>query len=147
MKRIIALASCVLSACAQVEERRDPGSPQEITSAEAKNFLRTKEAAVIDVRSHDERLVGEVPSAVEILFGPIHWTERPVSPEDVATFLRSMREKYPNQNTRLVIFCNIGVRSQAAGRVLAEDGYTAVMTVRDGFLGNRYGEGLQGQLF
>lgn len=148
MKRIIAFVLFVLcAACAHIAERPSPVSLQEITNQQAKNLLQRKEVRVIDVRSGNERLTGKVPGAVELLFGPIQWTERPVASEEINSFLREIREKFVEKDIGLIIFCNVGIRSQAARQVLIEDGYTNVMTVREGFLGNRFGEGLQAQLF
>lgn len=98
---------------------------------------------VIDVRSGNERLAGKVPGAIELVFGPVQWTERAVSDEDIVSFLSEIRKRFPEKETRMIVFCNIGVRSRAAGIILSRDGYTKVIAVKDGFLGNRFGPGLE----
>ena len=70
-----------------------------------------------------------------------------MSAEDVFLFLAQIRGRYPNSGTSLILFCNVGIRSSAAGHALTSAGYTNVMTVKDGFLGNRFGRGLQTELF
>ena len=54
---------------------------------------------------------------------------------------------FPEKNTRMIVFCNVGIRSHAAGVVLVKDGYMKVMSVTDGFLGNRLGAGLEAHGF
>ena len=140
----ILLALCV--ACVPVSKQSGVVS-QEIASKDLELLLRNKEVSMIDVRSPNERLAGKISGAVELLYGPIQWTERRVSPEDIEAFLLKVRERFPNTSTRLVVFCNVGIRSQAAARVLIEHGYRGTMTVREGFLGNQFGEGVQVHLF
>lgn len=148
MERISAAVSVVfLTACVQLGEQPSSAPVREITSRQVNGLLQNKTVVLLDVRSADERLAGKVTGAVELLFGPSEWTKRPVTAADVRLFMIQLRNKFPETETRLIAFCNVGIRSRAAARALVENGYMYVMSVRDGFLGNRFGEGLQAQLF
>lgn len=141
---LLALVVIIMcGACAQIPVRE---GAQEIESEAAALLLDQAGTFVLDVRSPDEALAGEVPQAEKILFGPLRWTERSVAPEDIENFLSQVRKRFPDKKTALIVFCNIGIRSRAATAALATDGYQNAQAVKQGFLGNRFGRGLEYQL-
>lgn len=143
--RILALFLALwCGACTSVPALDEAG--HEIGSEAVALLLDRPDTLVLDVRSPDEALAGDVPQAEKILFGPLRWTERPVSPEDVENFLGQVREKFPDKETALVVFCNLGIRSRAATAALLADGYRNAQAVKQGFLGNTFGPGLEYRL-
>ena len=144
MRLILLMIACALVACAQIPNEKTP--EREINSVSAIALMRQRDVYWLDVRSPDERLTGNMPEAMHIRFGPLRWTERPVSREDIAVFLADVGGKFPDKSAVLIVFCNVGIRSHAAVQALVQDGYGHVMSVRQGFLGNRFGEGLEAHL-
>lgn len=99
-------------------------------------------ALLLDVRGITERRrdgVSTLPHHWHS-FGPDRWGA-PTEAER-AEFLGAVAAHGDVHRRRLLVLCSVGVRSDAAARVLTEAGYHAT-NIRDGWLGNRWGAGLR----
>ena len=132
MKCVAFLVGALVTACAQM-------SPQ-INAEEAVAHVK-KGISVIDVRSPNERQVGAFPGATHIIYGPERWNGI-VEPHHAKEFISKVRSAFPDKATPIILFCNAGVRSLGATSALLNDGYANVSSVRDGFMGNEFGEGI-----
>ncbi len=146
----IGLVACgmFLSGCMQLP-RSDAVFVRQLSSVEALALANAGRLTFLDVRSEDERLSGVVPDAKVALFGPRDpalWMLRKASTSEVNRFVAEVNESLPDKRTAIGVFCNVGARSYVAAGVLTQNGYRDVVTVADGYLGNRQGEGLEAQL-
>ncbi len=89
------------------------GSPSRISAADAKERLRRKEFdVVIDVRTLVERQnLGYYPGSVHI---------------PAANLELELPNRYPDRNTRILIYCNTGQRARAATEKAQALGYKNV---------------------
>lgn len=100
---------------------------------------------MVDVRGPTERRNDGIPKQQHhwIPFGTDRWRGG-ASQEEQESFLRQVSNIFgpATEAPRLMIICSVGVRSEAAARVLAAAGYDA-NNLQDGWLGNDMGEGLR----
>jgi rhodanese-related sulfurtransferase len=95
---------------------------------------QNKNAVYIDVRTQPEFEGGHVPGAVNI----------PVMIPDPATrrmapnpnFLNSVEASYSKDKT-IILGCGMGSRSQYAGEILVQAGYSDVSNMQGGFSGHK----------
>lgn len=108
--KIISLIICLLllTAC-------DKSSYKTITSTEAINITRNKNAVIIDVRTKEEYSLGHIKNAIN-------------NPID------SFNVNY-DKDTIIIVYCASGVRSANAANLLINQGYTNVYNL-DGGLAN-----------
>ncbi len=107
---------------------------KEITPQEAYDLLAREEGVLyIDVRTEAEFSSGHPDGAVNI----------PVALPDPAQgmalnqeFVRVVQVHYP-KDTKIIVGCQAGPRSEAAARLLQEVGYQEVVSMRGGFGGLR----------
>ena len=116
MKKIlilILLAVTFLSACGQDTEKKKEAVYMNITAAEAKKIMDTREGYIIlDVRTQEEYDEGHIPGAIVISYEQIE--ERA---EEVLT----------DKDQLLLVYCRSGRRSKIAAEALVELGYTNIM--------------------
>ena len=116
MKKIlilILLAVTFLSACGQDTEKKKEAVYMNITAAEAKKIMDTREGYIIlDVRTQEEYDEGHIPGAIVISYEQID--ERA---EEVLT----------DKDQLLLVYCRSGRRSKIAAEALVELGYTNIM--------------------
>lgn len=108
---------------------------RQTTPPEAHTTLAGEPDAVyLDVRSPDEFSAGHPAGArnVPVLF--LQGPARPPQPN--ADFVAVVERNFPH-DTRLLIGCQSGGRSQRAAEMLTQAGYTDVTNVRGGFGGAR----------
>jgi rhodanese-related sulfurtransferase len=105
------------------------------TPPEAYETLQRDPGAVyLDVRTEDEFAAGHPAGARNVpifLFDPATGRPRP-NPE----FLDVVRRNFPPE-TKLLVGCQSGMRSQRACELLAEHGWTNVANVQGSFGGSR----------
>jgi rhodanese-related sulfurtransferase len=108
---------------------------KEINPVEAqKILLEQNDAVLIDVRSTMEyEFVGHPPMAMHI---PIK--EWPIWETD-AGFVEKVKKALNNEklDNPLLMLCRSGARSALAGEMLANEGYTNVYNVLEGFEGDK----------
>ena len=94
-------------------------------------------AVLIDVRDVNEYAAGHPDDAVSIPFPHIY--KRPGNLEYQAQtpegFLAAVMEALPDKNTPILLLCRTGLRSIAAGNILADAGYGFVRNIWEGFVG------------
>ena len=83
---------------------------RQISQEEAKEWMDTREAVVLDVREQDEYDGGHIPGAVLLPVGTI-------TAETAAAVI-------PEKDTVVLGYCRSGNRSKTASAALAELGYT-----------------------
>ncbi|HIV68387.1 MAG TPA: rhodanese-like domain-containing protein [Candidatus Butyricicoccus stercorigallinarum] len=83
---------------------------RQISQEEAKEWMDTREAVVLDVREQDEYDGGHIPGAVLLPVGTI-------TAETAAAVI-------PEKDTVVLVYCRSGNRSKTASAALAELGYT-----------------------
>ena len=83
---------------------------RQISQEEAKEWMDTREAVVLDVREQDEYDGGHIPGAVLLPVGTI-------TAETAAAVI-------PEKDTLVLVYCRSGNRSKTASAALAELGYT-----------------------
>ena len=144
----IMLALCVLLAgCATAEA--DQGSAitgwrttivvpsqtevKQVGTAET-TILLTLGAALVDVRSKHERGNGDVAKdSIWIPFTPK--VVKNATREEGAEFVARALAHFP-RNQMLILICEQGIRSDWAGKVLLQHGFTRVMNFAGGMWGN-----------
>ena len=105
-------------------------------SAAYEILTRQPHAVLVDVRSRVEfDYVGHPIGAIHIPWKEFpDWTDNPGFVADVAAALNQRRS---SKDGPLVLICRSGARSMAAARLLAENGYTALYNVDEGFEGDK----------
>lgn len=131
----------LLSACAAPA----PPEAQAASFALATDVLGelTAGAVLVDVRGPTERAQDGVPGLRHhwVAFGPDRWRGRP-SEAETQDFPRQISHVVGPPGARLLILCSVGIRSEAAARLLLAAGYDAD-GIMDGWLGNDMGAGLR----
>ena len=85
---------------------------KQITQQEAKNIMDSNEDFIIlDVREQEEFDEGHIPGAILISYTQIY---------------ELAKEKLPDKNQQILVYCRSGRRSKIAAQSLAELGYTNV---------------------
>lgn len=87
-------------------------SYQQITQEEAKEIMDAEEVVILDVREQNEYDSGHIPGAVLLPVGSI-------DEDSAATVI-------PEKDTKVLVYCRSGNRSQTASSTLAELGYTNI---------------------
>ena len=110
-------------------------STKNIGPEQAKQILDTdKEAVYIDVRTEQEFMNGHVPDALNI---PVVWpnaaTRQMVPNPDFVNVVSAHLDK----NTRIIVGCQMGGRSQFAANLLDQEGFQDVSNMQGGFGGAR----------
>ena len=114
------------------------GYAGDVSPQTAWQWVQDGVAVIVDVRSDAEReWVGFVPGAVSLAWK--QWPEMQINP-GFATGLQQF-----DANTRLLMLCRSGVRSIAAARAAAGQGFQA-FNVLEGFEGDRDAQQHRGQL-
>ena len=110
-------------------------SVKQINPQEAHDILQSDSKAIyLDVRTEQEFKNGHVPGARNIAaFLPDPATQRMTPNPD---FLKAVETAIP-RNTRLIVGCQAGGRSQQAGMLLDQAGYADVSNMQGGFGGAR----------
>ena len=111
---------------------------KEITPQEAYDLLAREEGVLyIDVRTEAEFSSGHPDGAVNIPVAlPDPAQGMALNPE----FVRVVQVHYP-KDTKIIVGCQAGPRSEAAARLLQEVGYQEVVSMRGGFGGLRDSSG------
>jgi rhodanese-related sulfurtransferase len=110
-------------------------SVKQIGPEEAHDVLRNDPKVIyLDVRTEQEFKNGHVPGARNMAaFLPDPATQRMTPNPD---FLKSVEASIP-KDARLIVGCQAGGRSQQAGLLLDQAGYTDVTNMQGGFGGAR----------
>lgn len=139
---LVSLFPLLLAACVGAGTSSEPGAafllavdvPQEAAAG----------AALVDVRGPTERRRDGLPKHQHhwIPFGADRWMGG--ASEQRESFLREVLTILgpASEAPRLIIICSVGVRSEAAARILAAAGYDA-SNLQDGWIGNDMGPGLR----
>jgi phage shock protein E len=91
------------------------GSPQRISSLEAKQLIRERKIDVIlDVRTKMEYNLGHYPEALHI---------------PTASLADAVETLIPDKKTRILIYCNTGQRARYATDLLRAKGYRNVVYI------------------
>ena len=98
----------------------------------AKELLETGDYVYLDVRTPDEFKEGHVPQAQNIPFMVRGPGNAGIWPND--SFLEDVKATFQPE-TRLILGCQKGGRSQQAAGMLVESGYTNVFDMRGGYVG------------
>ncbi len=83
-----------------------------IDAKEAKKMMENQENLVVDVREKEEYENGHIPNAILI----------PLSDID------NIKNKIPNKNTTIMLYCQSGKRALEAAEILIDKGYQNVYT-------------------
>lgn len=100
------------------ELKRSFDTNKDITKEEL-NLYAKQGAIIIDVRSPQEYREGHVDGAISI---PDYQMKREI------------RNRIPNKNQLIVVYCSTGHRSQRAQQMLENMGYTNVYNVYEGII-------------
>jgi rhodanese-related sulfurtransferase len=113
-------------------------SVRRILPDEAKALVEESGYVYLDVRSIPEFEAGHPPGAVNV----------PLLHADPATGMRSPNPEFVQvvagafpKDTRMVVSCAAGVRSLKAAALLEAEGFTDLVEMRGGFVGERDGMG------
>lgn len=90
-------------------------SPYELTHREAKTYIQTKSAIVLDVRTDKEREEGFYEGSIHI-------------PEQKLT--QDVERNLPNKTRPIVVYCATGRRAKYATESLRSMGYTHAFFIR-----------------
>ena len=108
---------------------------QNITPEQAKQILDADSGAVyIDVRTEGEFQNGHVPAALNI---PVVWPDpvtRQMKPNP--DFVKVVSAHF-SQNSRIIVGCQAGGRSQLAANILGQEGFEDVSNMQGGYGGAR----------
>lgn len=101
-----------------------------VTPAQAWQLFSSGGAALVDVRSAEERkFVGHVPGSLHLAWATgTALTRNP-------RFAREVEARFKDKSAVLLLLCRSGKRSAAAAEVLAKAGYGNVFNVLEGFEG------------
>ncbi|AVG18413.1 MULTISPECIES: rhodanese-like domain-containing protein [Chromobacteriaceae] len=126
----------ILEAAHQRAEQLDLSYSGAVLPDEAYELMQgLPKAVLLDVRSHAEwQFVGTVPGAVNI-----EWRSYP-GMEPNPNFLAQLTHQVDPEAVLLVI-CRSGARSDQVARLAADNGYSEVYNVLEGFEGDRDGDG------
>ena len=107
----------------------------DLTSAEAAEQMASQsDAVVIDVRTQPEWQFVGVPAIENAHF--ISWQVYPTMAVN-GDFAAAVDELGLSKDQPIYMLCRSGARSAAAGNLLAEQGYSNVFNVSDGFEGDK----------
>jgi len=108
---------------------------RQTTPPEAQTTLSgAPDAVYLDVRTPDEFAAGHPAGARNV---PVLFLQGPGKPPlPNADFLAVVERNFPRE-TKLLIGCQSGGRSQRAAEILAQAGYTDLANIRGGFGGAR----------
>jgi rhodanese-related sulfurtransferase len=106
----------------------------------------------VDIRTPSELSFLGVPSVMDahvpwVLLDTSHWNDKKGNYEEVANkdFVADMdnalKKKGLSKTDTVILICRSGNRSAKAANTLAENGYTSVYTVVDGYEGDKVKEG------
>lgn len=94
-------------------------------------------AVIIDVRTVEEYGAGHAPKSYNIPFP--HIQSRPNNPDYIpqlpAQFVTDVLAAFPDKSTPILTLCRTGYRSVLAANLLADEGYTKVRNIWQGFVG------------
>jgi rhodanese-related sulfurtransferase len=90
---------------------------RELTTEQAKEFIKTDQPLILDVRTTQEYAAGHLPGAVHI---PLHQLEKRYS--EVAQF----------RDRPVLIYCATGNRSTVAAKILIDKGFERISNLRHG---------------
>lgn len=94
---------------------------RDISFCTLKDMLKnSQDLVLIDVRSPMEFREGRINNAINIPFYDIE---------------RNIRRIVPNQNLKIIVYCQSGTRSKKACRILEKLGYTNLYNLRGGLDG------------
>lgn len=95
------------------------GNSNSIDSVKAKEMITNREFDVIlDVRSKEEWDEGHYPTAIHI---------------PVDNVVKKFPSKYPDFNTRILIYCRSGMRASRASNELSSLGYSKIKVLEGGY--------------
>ncbi len=109
-----------------MDDTRPPNPQGRLTPAEVYELISCAEYTYIDIRDVDEFEEGRPAGAIHFSFSAM----------DAASFVAAIRARF-SVDSKLVVGCNSGKRSQLAARALAESGFTCVLECRTGWDGSR----------
>ncbi|MCZ6872514.1 MAG: rhodanese-like domain-containing protein [bacterium] len=111
---------------------------KEITPQEAYDLLAREEGVLyIDVRTETEFSAGHPDGAVNI---PVALSDPAQGMALNPAFVRVIQVHYP-KDTKIIVGCQAGPRSETAARLLQEAGYQEIINMRGGFGGLRDASG------
>lgn len=90
---------------------------RELTTEQAREFIKTDQPLILDVRTTQEYAAGHLPGAVHI---PLHQLEKRYS--EVAQF----------RDRPVLIYCATGNRSTVAAKILIDKGFERISNLRHG---------------
>lgn len=109
---LILLTALTLTACGQVEEKKQEAGYMNISVQEAKELMDTQQDYIIlDVREQDEYDQGHIPGAILIPYGQIK---------------EQAQQVLTDKSALILVYCRSGRRSKIAAQALAELGYTNI---------------------
>ncbi len=109
-----------------------------ITPDQAHRMALEGEVTIIDVRRPDEWRDTGLPAGAER--ATVHFTRGPTA------FLRRIAKLTKgDKNKPIALICAAGVRSKYASNLLQKRGYTQVLDISEGMLGNNKGAGWLGR--
>lgn len=109
MKKIIALATCLLFIIAGCSSKED-SQVKKVTSDEVVDLLK-KDAILLDVRSESEYDGGHIPNAILL------------NVNDVENKIKDVSSDY---DQAIIVYCRSGNRSATAAQTLIDMGYRNV---------------------
>jgi rhodanese-related sulfurtransferase len=106
---------------ALAHEKQKAGSLSDITAVEFKKIKDSgEEFILLDVREKEEYNAAHLPGAINISLGLLE---------------KEAPDKIQNTDTRIYVYCLVGIRSAHAAEKLTEMGYTDVTNISDSFKG------------
>ena len=105
----------VISSPAQVATLKEVGV------SEFKNFMRNKEAVIIDVSTPEEVSEGYIKGAM--VFADVNGTD----------FLKQISKL--DKNKTYLVYCRSGIRSKNAGNMMIREGFKKVYSLQGGIMG------------
>jgi rhodanese-related sulfurtransferase len=110
-------------------------SVRQINPEQARELLQKEpDCAYIDVRTEGEFANGHVPGAVNIPVVFPNPATRQMTPNP--DFVRIVEANFP-KDKKIIVGCQVGMRSQFAGDLLAQNGFQDVANMQGGFGGSR----------
>ncbi len=110
----------------------------------AAKIVGEKKRKIIDVRGTTEREWADFGNGLEatITYGADGYDPTTIGELDREAFAAAVKDAVGDLTTPIAVVCSLGVRSRAAAMALREAGFTDVINIADGVLGNKAGDGL-----
>ena len=119
----------------------DRGYAADVTATEAYELLRSrKDSVLVDVRTQAEWAYVGLPDLAELgrELVRVEWQRYPtmaINEDFVPALSAELQRRGTPADAPVLFLCRSGARSQAAARVMTEQGFTNCLNVADGFEG------------